>query len=80
MIKRIFDFVVWTIATPLAGVMIVIGGVLILLSGFNNNWYGTGKQIITWSILSILLIFGSWLIVDIVLRTIGYTADWSSPF
>ncbi|MDO8530287.1 MAG: hypothetical protein Q7S10_02685 [bacterium] len=80
MLRWIFDFIVKVIAAPLAGLLIVVGGVLILLSGINANWYATGKRLITWAIISFLLILGSWLIVDIVLKAIGYTGSWSSIF
>jgi len=64
LILNIYNFLILVIATPLAGLMIVIGGVLILLSGINANWFNTGKKILMWSFISLLLIFGSWLIIN----------------
>jgi len=80
MIGRVYYFFVWDIATPLAGLMIVVGGVMLLVSGGNPGLAGRAKNIIKWSIIAILLIFGSWLIIDFVLKAIGYTraGNWSA--
>ena len=86
---RIYNFLTWIIIVPLAALMIVIGGLLILLSGGPNspdpvtkaispNLYSLGKQMVLWSIISVILVFGAWLIVDVLLKTIGYTGNWSS--
>ncbi len=84
LIRNVYDFMVWTIALPIAGLMIMIGGILILISGgpgganpitgaISPNLYSTAKNIITYSIIGVVLIFGSWLIIDAVLKAIGYT-------
>lgn len=82
MIRRVFLFITAYIAAPLAGLFIVVGGILIMLSGFNANWYPLGKRFIIWSFVSFLLIFGSFLIVDFVLKAIGYNppGGWNTIF
>ena len=81
LIQNVFNFIVLAIATPLAGLMIVIGGVLILLSGVNAKWYDTGKSIIKISIIALLLIWGSVLIINTLFAAIGYQYPWNfNPF
>ncbi len=86
MILRIYNFIVWIIALPLAGLMIVIGGVLMLVSGGgttilpgggSSGLLVTAKKILNYSIIGLILVFCSWLIIDVVLKTIGYTGTWN---
>ncbi|MEK7124608.1 MAG: hypothetical protein AAB877_02940 [Patescibacteria group bacterium] len=87
MILRIFNFLVLDIATPLAGLMIIIGGVLLIISGGGRpsipgapgspTLANKGKDIIKWTVIGIVLIWSSYIIVDVVLKTIGYTGQWS---
>jgi len=78
MILRIYNFAVWILAIPFAALMVVIGGLLLLISGGNPGWADKGKKILIYSGISLLLIFGSWLIIDVVLKAIGYVLPWSS--
>ena len=78
MVLRIYNFLVWTIATPLAGLLVVAGGVLMVVSGGNPGLLDWGKRILWGVFIAIILIFGSWFIIDIVLKAIGYTGRWNT--
>ena len=73
---RIYTFIIKYVAFPLVGLFVVLGGVLILLSGMNQGWYNTGKNMLIGTAIALGIILGSWLIVDIVLRAIGYPLSW----
>jgi len=75
---RIYNFAVYFIALPLATLMVIIGGVLILISGGNPNRAATGKNILKFAIIGLVLAFGSWLIIDVVLKAIGYMGNWTT--
>ena len=77
MLNRIFNFIVYFIATPLAILMMTIGGIMILISAGNPSWAGLGKQALIWSSIGLALVFGSWLIVNFILRTLGYQGAWN---
>jgi hypothetical protein len=78
MIDRIYNFFVWTLTFPIAAFMIILSGVLILLSGANPRLYEVGKKMLIYTLVGILLIFGSWLIIDILFKIIGYQLQWNS--
>ncbi|OGZ62525.1 MAG: hypothetical protein A3C58_01915 [Candidatus Staskawiczbacteria bacterium RIFCSPHIGHO2_02_FULL_34_10] len=80
LIVNVYNFIILYIATPLAGLLIVIGGVLLLVSAGNPGLASMAKRIIWGAIIGVLLIFGAWLIINIVLQAIGYAGAWSSPF
>ncbi len=78
MIARIYYFAVWILAVPFAALMVVVGGILILISGGNPGLFEKGRNILKYTFIALLLIFGSWLIINTVLRAIRYDLPWSS--
>lgn len=77
MLARIFNFIVKFIATPLAVLMLAIGGVMILISAGNPNLAGTGRKILWVSVIGLVLVFGSWVIINFILGALGYTRAWN---
>ena len=77
MILRVYNFLVWVIALPLAGLLIVVGGILLLVSGGNPGRIETSKKMLWGAAIGVFLIFGSWVIIDFILKAIGYTSSWN---
>ncbi len=88
MVKRIYDFII-LIGSAVAGLLVVIGGVLIIISGgpggknpvtgiVSPNLYSTAKNMVLWAVIAILLILSAWVIINVVLMAIGYTGAWGS--
>ena len=75
---RIYNFVVLAISIPLAAFLIVIGGVMFVISAGNPTLAEKGKSMIKYTLISLLIIFGSYLIVDVLLRAIGFNAIWNT--
>ncbi len=81
LVLNVFNFIL-LIAAPLAGLMVVIGGVMIMVSGgpgaagpggvASPNLYSRGKTILWGAVLGLVLILTSWLIIHSVLDAIGY--------
>jgi len=72
MLGRIYDFVVKSIAAPLAIIALVIGGIMILISGGNPGLATKGKQAIMFAIIGLVLAFGSYIIIKTLLSALGY--------
>lgn len=72
LLGNIYNFIVKTIAAPLATIAIVIGGVMMLISAGNPGRFQQGKQILIYAIIGLVLAFGSWLIVKTLLTAMGY--------
>ena len=76
----IYNFLVLSIATPLAIVGVTIGGVFILISAGNPTLMGKGKQILWSAIIGLFLVFASWVIINTILSVIGYQmGTWWNP-
>ncbi len=77
LLDRIFNFIVKWITTPLAILMMTIGGIMILISAGNPGLATQGKNILWVSVIGLVLVFGSWLIVNFILTTLGYRWAWN---
>jgi len=77
MLARIFNFIVYSIATPLAVIMLTIGAIMLLISAGNPNLAGMGKKILWASAVGLVLVFCSWLIINFILTALGYTGAWN---
>ncbi|MCX6719534.1 MAG: hypothetical protein NTV36_00250 [Candidatus Staskawiczbacteria bacterium] len=78
MLVNIYTFIVQMIATPLAILAIIIGGILMMVSAGNPNLMGTGKKILYSAIIGLVLVFGSYLIINQILISIGVTGGLST--
>lgn len=84
LILNVYNFLVLNIATPIAALLIVFGGVLLLVSGGSPGLASRARQILWGAAIGLLLVFGSWLMINIVLSAIGYPGfggvPWWKPF
>jgi hypothetical protein len=78
MLITIYNFIVWDIATPLATIALIIGGIFMMISAGNPGLFGTGRTILLAAIIGLALVFGSYIIIDFILHTIGYSGSWAS--
>lgn len=65
--KRIINFLLFTIAVPLAALLVAYGGMLMLISGTNPGNVNKGKTIIYQTLISLAIAFLAWLIVNTLL-------------
>lgn len=79
-INKLYNFILWYIATPLAGLLIMIGGIIIIFSAGFPNWRKRGENIIWWTVIAWALMFGAYIIVSVLFAAIGYTpvTPWNS--
>lgn len=80
MLANIYNFLVKMIATPLAILALTIGGVILLMSAGNPSAVGLGKKIIYSAIIGLVLVYCSWLIINVILTAIGFNlGSWFAP-
>ena len=70
-IPRILDFIWKQLTVALAILFFLIGAVVLLTSGPNPEQRNLGKKIIMSSIIGMLLVYCSWLFVDLILKALG---------
>ena len=72
LLQNIFDFIVYQISTPLAGLIIIAGGIVLIFSGGNAGLVSLGKRMLWGAIIGWLLVWGSYVIIYTVLGAIGF--------
>jgi hypothetical protein len=68
---NIIRFLTFNLALPVAAFLFVIVGVMLLVSGGNEQRVALAKSIFTNTVIGLVIIFTSWLLVDTFLKTIA---------
>lgn len=68
--KNIIDFILY-IVIPIGALLFVIGGLMILLGGAKPELVTKGKTIFWNTFIGLVIIFGSWMIVNTLIKSFG---------
>src|SRR3989338_5913249 len=71
LLKNIIDFVLIGLMPPVAMILFVWGGFLILMSGANPGLRSNGKEVFKNTVIGIAIISASWLITNTIIRSIA---------
>ena len=69
---RFTRFLLFNVMLPIAALMILIGGILILTARDNQQQQTQGKAVLTYAVWGMIIAFAAWLIVTTLLATLGY--------
>jgi hypothetical protein len=67
LVKNVIDFMMY-IVFPLAAVMIVVGGIMIMTAGGSTERVAKGREIITAAITGLIIALLSWLLLDTIIK------------
>ena len=75
MLDEIIDFVLFKLVPPIAILMLVIGGAMFMVASF-SEWGGPvtlsqAKKLITSVVIGLIIIFASWLIINLFFQVFG---------
>jgi hypothetical protein len=73
LISNIVDFITRTLMPPLAGLLFLAGGIMIIAAGASEKNYQTGKTIIINTAIGVFIVLAAWAIVHTLITTIGVT-------
>jgi len=79
LIMNIYDFIVFKLAPPVAGLLIVAAGALFLVSGGSEERVSQAKKIFVNVIIGLVFIYASWLIVNSIIQVIGKSTEGFNP-
>ncbi len=65
------------IVGSLALLFFVYGGFMMIISAGNTERSGKAKTILTNAIIGLVIVFTSWLIIEFVVRSLGYKEEWN---
>lgn len=69
--KNIIDFVLIGLMPPVAAILFVWGGFLILMGGANPGWITQGRTIFWNTFMGVLIISSSWLITNTIIKSLA---------
>lgn len=69
-------FLLFNVMLPIAALMILIGGILLLTARGNQQQQTQGKAVLTYAVWGMIIAFAAWLIITTLLATLGYKATW----
>ncbi len=74
LINNVIKFLLFTIATPLAALIFVYAGFMLLTSGGSSEKMTTAKKILTNLIIGYVIALAAWLVINTILTSefLGY--------
>ncbi len=75
LLKNIIDFLVKMVMPPLAGLMFLIGGIMMLSGGASEDNYKKGKGIMKNALIGVVIVLSSWVIVNTLIVFFGRSID-----
>lgn len=72
LINNVIKFLLFTIATPLAALIFVYAGIMLLTSGGSSEKMTTAKKILKNVIIGYVIALAAWLIINTILTSLGY--------
>jgi hypothetical protein len=74
--RNILDFLFFRIVPPLAILMVATAGMYFIFAGGQVSNIEKAKSILQGTVISLLIIYGAWLVVNLFFMVIG-VADWT---
>jgi len=79
LISNVINFIVLDITMPLAGLLFLIGGIMMVAAGGSEEWFKKGKKVFLDTVIGVLIILGSWVIVNTLITTFGSSVEGFVP-
>jgi hypothetical protein len=77
LVNNIINFILFYLAVPIAAIMFVYAGILLLFSAGDTGARTKAKGIFLHAVIGLVLAFAAFLIVKLLFSILGYTgADW----
>jgi len=75
LISNIANFLVYNVMPPLAGLLFLIGGIMMVAAAGSEERYKKGRKIVIDTAIGAVIVLVSWLIVNALITTIGSAAN-----
>lgn len=78
--SNIINFITWDLGIPVAVLLFLAAGIVLLVSGDNEERRNLGKKIFRNTVIGLIIIFASWLLIDSFLKTIAkndFSGAWN---
>jgi len=73
LVNTVINFVLFTLALPIAAIMFAVAGIMLLTSGGDPSKKTKAKDLFLGVVIGLVVAAAAWLIVHIILSILGYT-------
>ena len=80
LVSIIVNFITYKIAAPLATIMLIYGGVMLIISGGSEERKKKGLNAIWAAVWGLVIVFGAWLIVNTIINSLAsneFSGGWN---
>lgn len=78
--SNIINFITFDLGIPVAALLFLTAGIVLLTSGDNEERRNLGKKIFRNTVIGLIIIFASWLLIDSFFKTIAkdeFSGAWN---
>lgn len=79
LIRNIVNFIAFTLAPAVGGLMLLVGGIIVLTAGGDETKVKQGRGMITQTVIGLVIIYLAWLIVNTVITGLASTTGTWQP-
>jgi hypothetical protein len=76
LINKVINFLLFVIATPLAALIFVYAGIMLITAGGDPGKFTTAKTILKNLVFGYVIALAAWLIVNTILTSLGFHGAW----
>jgi hypothetical protein len=76
LINNVINFVLFTLALPIAAIMFAYAGIMLLTSGGDTSKMKKAKELFVGVAIGLVVAAGAWIIVHTILSILGYSGSW----
>ncbi len=76
LINKVVKFILFDMAIPISAIMFAYAGFLMVTSGGSSEAKTKAKHIFTNVALGLIIAIAAWLIINVILTTLGYDGSW----
>ncbi|HEV7702493.1 MAG TPA: pilin [Candidatus Paceibacterota bacterium] len=76
LVNNIISYILFYLAIPIVAIMFVYAGVLLVTSGGDTGARTKAKSAFLNAAIGLILAFGSYIIIKLILHTLGYNGAW----
>ncbi|MCX6731510.1 MAG: hypothetical protein NTX55_00795 [Candidatus Parcubacteria bacterium] len=71
LVKKVVDFLTEAVAMPVAVIILIYGGIMMLTSGGSEDKIRKGKSAVWGAVWGLVIVFAAWLIIDTIIKWLG---------
>ncbi len=79
LVSNITLFLVKDVTAPLAGLLFLVGGIMMVAAGGSEERFKKGKKIFANTAIGVVIVLASWAIVNTLITTLGSSVEGFNP-